>query len=62
MYFKLAYKNILFYHMCLGLVTLWFDALDKNGQGLAFNSYQWWDSPPSFVSPLLHKDCLSPSA
>lgn len=25
------------------------DALAKNGQGLAFNSFRWWDYPPSFV-------------
>lgn len=37
------------------------DALAKNGQGLAFNSYQWWDSPPSFVLPLLYRDSLGPT-
>lgn len=37
------------------------DALAKNGQGLAFNFFQWWDSPPSFVLPLLYRDTLGPS-
>ncbi|KEH43392.1 hypothetical protein MTR_1g091043 [Medicago truncatula] len=32
------------------------DALDKNGQGLALLSSQWWPAPPTFLLPLLHRD------
>lgn len=35
------------------------DALAKNGQGLASNTFQWWDAPPSFVLHLLSRDSLS---
>lgn len=33
--------------------------LAKNGQGLASNTFQWWDASPSFVLHLLYRDSLS---
>lgn len=32
------------------------DALAKNGQGLAFSSFQWWNNPPPPILPYLHQD------
>lgn len=34
------------------------DALAKNGQGLACNSFQWWPAPPTFILHLLYSDSL----